>query len=114
MLKAGYPSARKGTPAAYDPLSPVAIHLTLDEIEAILTKTDVARTKKLKPRLEVMREAQQDVELSVHEWGRVISSLCVAKQKGHVRRQLSKIARKIAERLSDVLGVPAPPSPNPR
>jgi hypothetical protein len=108
MLKAGYPSARKGTPAAYDPLSPVAIPLTLDEIDAILTQTDVARTKKLKPKLEVMREAQRDVELPVNEWGRVIFSLCGAKQEAHVCKRLMKIARKIAERLSEVLGVDAP------
>jgi len=114
MLKAGYPSPRKGTPAAYDPMSTVAIHLTPDEIEAILTKTDIARTKKLKPRLEAMREAQQDVDLSVSEWGRVISSLCGAKQQAYVRKQLMTIARKIAERLSEVLGIDGPPSPYPR
>ena len=71
MLKAGYPSARKGTPAAYDPLSPVAIHLTLDEIEAILTQTDAARTKKLRPRLEAMREAQQRILEQRGGWLRV-------------------------------------------
>jgi hypothetical protein len=108
MLKAGYPSARKGTPAAYDPLSPVAIPLTLDEIEAILTQTGATRTKKLRPRLEAMREEQREAELSVHEWGRVISSLCVAKQDARIQKQLMKIARKIAERLSEVLGIGPP------
>jgi len=114
MLKAGYPSARKGTPAAYDPMSTVTIHLTLDEIETILTQTDIARTKKLKPRLEAMREAQQDVELSVHEWGRVMFSLFGGKQEANVRKQLMAIARKIASQLSEALGIEPPPSPNPR
>jgi hypothetical protein len=108
MLKAGYPSARKGTPAAYDPLSTVVIHLTPDAIEAILTKTDIAKTKKLRPRLEAMGETQQDLDLSIHEWGRVISSLCVAKQETHVCKQLMTIARKIANHLSEVLAIDAP------
>ena len=114
MLKAGYPSARKGTPAVYDPMSTVAIHLTPDEIEAILTKADVARTKKLRPRLEAMVGAQQDFELVVDEWARVISSLCGRRHDARIQKQLMKTARKIAERLSEVLGVEAPPSPNPR
>jgi hypothetical protein len=113
MLKAGYPSARKGTPAAYDPMSTVVIHLAPDEIEAILTKTDIAKTKKLKPRLEAMGETQQDVDLSVSEWGRVISSLCVAKQETHVGKQLMTIARKIANHLSEALDIDAPSSPSP-
>jgi hypothetical protein len=90
----------------------VAIDLTPDEIEAILTKTDIARTKKLRPRIEAMVEAQQDMKLPVDEWGQVIFSLCGAQQKAKVCKQLWKIARKIAEQLSDVLGVPEPPSPN--
>ena len=114
MLKAGYPSAGKGTPAAYDPLSTVVIHLTPDEIDAILTKTDIAKTKKLRPRLEAMVSAQQDVDLSVSEWGRVISSLSVTKQETHVRKQLMTIARKIANHLSEVLGIDTPLSSNPR
>ena len=61
-----------------------------------------------------MGETQQDVDLSVSEWGRVISSLCVAKQEAHVSKQLMTIARKIAKRLSEMLAIDAPPSPNPR
>jgi hypothetical protein len=114
MLKAGYPSARKGTPAAYDPMSTVAIHLTPGETEAILTKTDIARTKKLRPRLEAMVRARQDPDLPIHEWGRVIFSLCGTKQKARVCKQLMTIARKIANHLSEVPGIDAPPSPHPR
>ena len=110
MLKAGYPSTRKGTPAAYDPLSTVALHLTPDEIEAILTKTEIARTKKLRPQVEAMAEMGQDVDLSVSEWGRVIFSLCGAKGTATVSKQLLLIARGIAERLSEVLDIDAPPS----
>ena len=72
LLKAGYPSARKGTPAAFDPMSTVAIHLTDEELQLILTETYVARTKKLRPQLEAMIGSQRDIELSVHEWGRLV------------------------------------------
>ena len=112
MLKAGYPSPRRGTQPAYDPMDTVAICLTPDEIEAILTKTDIARTKKLRPRLEAMVSAQQALELSIHEWGQVILSLCGTKQETHVCKQLMTIARKIANHLSEVLGIDAPPLPN--
>ena len=109
MLKAGYRSPRKGTPATYDPMSTVAVHLTPDEIEAILTKTDIARTKKLRPRLEAMVSARQDLDLPIHEWGRVIFSLCGAKQEAHGCRQLISTARKIAKSLSKALDIEAPP-----
>ena len=114
MLKAGYPSARKGTPAAYDPLSTVAIHLTLGELEAILTKTRIARTKKLRPQLETTVSSQRDCDLSIHEWGQVILSLCGAKGETRAHKHLMTIARKIAVHLSEALGIDAPPSPNPR
>jgi hypothetical protein len=61
----------------------VAIHLTDEELRLILTKTDVARTKKLRPRLETIVGSQQDVELSVHEWGRLVFSSCGAGREAH-------------------------------
>ena len=76
LLQAGYASARKGTPAACDPMSTVAIHLTEGELLLIVTETDVARTKKLRPKLEAMVGSQQDAQLPVHEWGRLVCSLC--------------------------------------
>ncbi|MHB8898042.1 MAG: hypothetical protein ACYC6Y_04790, partial [Thermoguttaceae bacterium] len=91
-LKLGYPSPRKGRQSAYDPMSTVPIHLTLEEIETNLTKTAIARTKKLKPQLEAMLGTQQDVELSVHEWGRVIFSLFGGKQEANVCKELTAIA----------------------
>jgi len=106
MLKAGYPSARKGTPAAYDPMDTVAIHLAPDEIQAIVTKTDIARTKKLRPRLEAVAATEQDLDLPVHEWGRVLLSLCGAKQEAQVRKHLLGIAVKIAKCLSEALNIP--------
>jgi hypothetical protein len=53
MCKAAYPSRRNPVPS-YDPMTCVPIHLTADDVAAILTKTDIANTKKLRPRLESM------------------------------------------------------------
>ena len=59
----------------------VLVHRTSNGREAILAKTNIANTKKLRPRLEVMDEAVEGVDLSVSEWGRVISLPCVAGQE---------------------------------
>ena len=76
MLKAGYPSARKGTPAAYDPMTTVAIPLTAEQWQAVLAETDIARTKKLRPRLEAMAATEQAAALSVDDWGSIMLALC--------------------------------------
>jgi hypothetical protein len=108
LLKAGYPSARKGIPAAYDPMSTVTIHLSDEELQLILTETDVARTKKLRPQLEALVGLQQDAQLSVHEWGRLVCSLSGAGQGARVRKRLMTIARKIARSLAEGLGLDGP------
>ena len=51
MSKGAYPS-RKAPVPLYDPTTAVSIHLTADELEPILTRTDIASMKKLRPRLE--------------------------------------------------------------
>ena len=109
LLKAGYSSARKGTSAAFDPLSIVTIHLTDEELQLILTETDVARTKKLRPRLEAIVGSQQDVQLPVHEWGRLVFSSCGAGREDHIRERLMTIAEKIACSLADAVGLQGPP-----
>ena len=53
MFKAAFPS-RKNPDPPYDPDTLVSISLTAEELDAILTKTDIAKTKKLRPRLEAM------------------------------------------------------------
>ena len=53
MFKAAFPS-RKNPDPSYDPDTSVAISLTAEELEAILTKTRIAKTKKLRPRMEAM------------------------------------------------------------
>ena len=54
----------------------VPIHLAADELEAILTKTDIAKTKKLRPRLEAMAAEDKTIELDINDWSRVVLALC--------------------------------------
>jgi hypothetical protein len=108
LLKAGYSSGRKGTPPAFDPMSIVAIHLSDDELQLILTETDVARTKKLRPKLEAMVGSQQDVQLSVHEWGLLMFSLCGAGKSAHIPKRLMTMAGRIAKSLAEAVGFEGP------
>ena len=111
ILKAGYPSARKGTPAAYDPTITVAIALTVEQWQAVLTETDMARTKKLRPRLEAMAATEQTVALSVDDWGSIMLALCggTAHSGSRVRKYLLTIAGRIAASLSEALRIDGPP-----
>jgi hypothetical protein len=109
LLKAGYASTRKGTPAAFDPMSTVTIHLTDEELQLILTETYVARTKKLRPQLESMVGLQRDIELSVHEWGRLICSLCAAGDGARARKRAMTLAGRIARSLADAVGFEGSP-----
>lgn len=109
LSKAGYPSARKGTPAAFDPMSTVAIHLTDEELQLILTETYVARTKKLRPQLEAMVGRQPDIELSIHDWGLITSSLCAAGAGARARKRAMTLAGSIARSLAEAVGFEAPP-----
>ena len=106
-----YPS-RKNPAPSYDPETSVAISLTAEELESILTKTDIAKTKKLRPRLEAMAAEGKPIELEIMEWSSVLLPLCGARVKEEsVRRHLQGIARKIADQLAEALGIDGPPSP---
>lgn len=109
LLMAGYASARKGTPAAFDPMSTVTIHLTDEELQLILTDTYVARTKKLRPQLESMVGLQQDIDLPIHEWGQVVCSLCAAVEGARVRKRAMTLAGRIARSLAEAVGFEGPP-----
>ncbi len=111
MLKAGYPSARKGTSAAYDPMTTVAIQLTAEQWRAVLTETDIARTKKLRPRLDAIAATEQAAALSVDDWGRIMLALCggTAHSGSRVPKHVLMIAGEIAANLSKALGVDGPP-----
>ncbi len=109
LLKVGYPSARQGTPAAFDPMSTVAIHLTDEELQLILNETYVVRTKTLRPQLEEMGRTQRDITLSVHAWGLITSSLCAAGEGAKARKRAMTLAGRIARSLAEAVGFEKPP-----
>ena len=107
MCKGAYPRRDSPVPP-YDPMTTVSISLTAEEVSAVLAGTDVARTKKLRPRLEAVVQGAQ-LDLSVDEWGTVCLALCATKTKEvRVRRRLLGIALKIANRLAEALDIAAP------
>ncbi len=109
MCKGAYPSRKVAVPD-YDPTTAVSIQVTAEETEAILTQTDIANTKKLRPRLESMAAEGKAIELDIHEWSMILLALCGASAKEKsVRKNQLKTATMIANQLADALGI-APPS----
>jgi len=108
MFKAVYPTRRDAIPL-HDPERPVPISLATDELEAILTQTDIAKTKKLRPRMEAMAAEGKTIDLEISEWSRIILALCGPKSKKESdHRRLLKIAVEIANRLAERLHVEPP------
>jgi hypothetical protein len=110
MFKGAYPS-RKNPDPLYDPITAVPIQLAADEVDSILTKTEIANTKKLRPQLEAMAAKNKTIDLDITEWSRIILAMCGARVKEEsVQRHLEMIARKIAGQLAQALGIDPPPS----
>ena len=108
MFKGAYPSRNVPVPL-YDPMTVVAIRLTAEELEAILTQTNIAKTKKLRPRLEAMVAGNKTTELDINDWSRVVFALCGPKvDEEPVRRHLFEIATRIANQLAEALGIDGP------
>ena len=111
MWKGAYPSRKVAVPL-YDPTTVVPIQLTAEELEAILTKTEIAKTKKLRPTLEAMAVEGRVVELDIHEWSRVLLALCGGRTKeaaGH--KSLLGMAKRIASNLAEALEIDPPVFP---
>ncbi len=109
MWKEVYPSREIASPS-YDPTTLVPVQLTDDELGTILTKTEIAKTKKLRPRLEAMAAAGKAVELDISDWGTVVSALCAPNvKKVSVRKQMLRTAQRIANQLAKALGIDGPP-----
>jgi hypothetical protein len=111
MWKGAYPSRKVATPL-YDPTTIVPIQLTAEELEAILTKTEIAKTKKLRPRLEAMAVEGRVIALDIHEWSRVLLALCggrTKETKGH--KSLLGMAKRIANNLAEALEIDPPVFP---
>ena len=112
MYKGAYPSRKVALPS-YVPTTLVSIQLTDVEIEAILTKTDIAKTKKLRPRLEAMATEGKAVELDISDWSTVVSALSAPTAEAKsARRRLLKMATTIADHLAEALGIEGPPLQN--
>lgn len=108
MCRGAYPPHKVAVPS-YDPLSIVSIHLGADDLEAILTKTTISRTNKLRQRLETMATEDKAIELDVNAWTKLLLALCGASvEEMPVRKHLLGIARRIAEDLAEALGIDAP------
>jgi hypothetical protein len=109
MSKGAYP--RRNAPApSYDPMTNVSIALTAEELQAIITETRIANTKRVRPRLEAVAEGKA-TDLSVDEWGTVCLALCGAKtEDAQVRKHLLCTALRIANGLAGALDIAAPAS----
>jgi len=111
MFKGAFPSRKNPVPA-YDPDTSVAIPLTAEDLNSILTKTEIATTKILRPRLEAMAAENNTIELAIPEWSRIILALCGPRVDGELtRKHLLGIARGIAVQLAQALGIDGPPTP---
>ena len=111
MFKGAYPSRKTAVPT-YDPMTIVTVHLAADELEAVLTKTEIAKTKKLRPRMEAMAAEGKAIKLDVNEWSRIILALCGSGgNEVSVHRHLLKIGTIIANQLAEALGIDGPPLP---
>ncbi len=108
MWKGAYPSRNVAVPL-YDPTTAVPIQLTAEELKAILTKAEIAKTKVLRPQLEAMAAESHVIELDIHEWSRVLLALCGGRMKETAgRNRLLGMAKRIANHLAEVLGIDAP------
>ncbi|MBM4088363.1 MAG: hypothetical protein FJ276_02880 [Planctomycetes bacterium] len=75
----------------------------------ILTQTDIAKTKKLRPRLEAIAAQGISVDLDINDWSRILLALCGSRAKDMpVRRHRLRTATRIANQSADALGI-APP-----
>jgi hypothetical protein len=111
LLKAGYPSFRNKTPAAYDGMNTLTIDLTDAELRTILSHERIARTKKLRPQLESLVGSNPALELSIHDWGMFCLTLMVSRGKASKRSEMKslKIVWKIAGILAEALEFEPPP-----
>jgi hypothetical protein len=108
MFKGAYPSREAPVPL-YDPETVVPIRLAAEELEAVVTQTRIAKTKKLRPRLEAMAAEGNPIELDISDWSNVVSALCGARvDKQSTRKQVLKMATRIANQLAEALNIEPP------
>ena len=108
MFKNAYPTRKNAIPIC-DPERPIPICVTPNELEVILTQTEIAKTKKLRPRIEVMAAEGKHIDLEIIDWSRIISALCASKvDVDSARRRLFKMAMRLATQLAEALNIEPP------
>ncbi len=108
MFKGAYPSRKVAVPS-YDSMTTIPIRLAADELKAILTNTTIAKTKKLRPRLEAMAAEGKAIDLDINDWSTVLLALCGPRVKEvRVQKHLLRIAARIANHLAGALGIEPP------
>jgi hypothetical protein len=106
-----YPSRKAAVPT-YDPTKVVSIKLKPEEVQTLLTETEIAKTKKLRARLEALASEEWAVELDIHEWTQVLSALCGGRaKKATGRRSFLVTAKRIAKQLARALEIEPPVFP---
>ena len=111
IWRAAYPSRKVAVPL-YDPTTVVPIQLTAEELELVLIHTEIAKTKKLRPKLEAVAVEGRFAELDIHEWSRVLLALCGGRtEKTAGRKRLLEMAKKIANHLAKALEIDPPVFP---
>ena len=108
LFRQAYPSRKDAVPL-YDLEIIVPIHLAADELETILSNTSIAKTQKLRPRLEAMATEGKAIEVEIHEWCNVVSALCEARVGSESEhKRLLRLAARIANQLAEALGIEPP------
>ncbi len=108
MSKRAYPSRKIPVPP-YGPTTLVSIQLTSEELEMILTSTEITKTEKLRPRFEAMAVKGRAVEFDIDEWSRVLLTLCGKEARGiSTPKDAIRTARRIANKLAEALNIDPP------
>jgi hypothetical protein len=111
MCKGAYPSPKAAVPT-YDPTKVVSIKLKPEEVQTLLTETEIAKTKKLRARLEALASEERAVELDIHEWTQVLPALCRGRTNKVTGRTSSLVtAKRIAKHLARTLEIEPPVFP---
>lgn len=108
MCAGAYPSSKVPVPH-YAPETIVPIRLKADALEAILTKTVIATSEELRPRLETLAAEDAAIDLNINEWGCILlalSGLKIDDESG--REHLVNIGMDIAVHLAETLGIGFP------
>lgn len=108
LCMGAYPSHKIPVPR-YTPETIVPVRLETDELEAILTKTVIATSDELRPRLEAIAAEGTTTDLTVNDWGCILLALIALKiDDKSDRKHLVDIGMDIAAQLAETLEIDPP------